>query len=412
MLEFAKSESGLNIKYKADFGSNDWVSAELRKEDEVRISSVFFFGREDLVEEVPKSDDLFDDFIYEFRLGTLEHDYFKITGRKLGIKNDVFISSAMKFKRSLFAAERNISIFRKLGKLLDHSDPIYVGGEHEGAIPEKIFGELLDKFPNTYELNRYADARVSSILFQYIDGLKDGRDEYEKYLNRKMESSDFPPLNIESLKRQEVQKYLFMHDAIEKALDENSVISEKEWQSLMVPFLLLLFPKYIAVLQNVTIHDFYSNTNKKTNRYIDIALVDANGNLDIIEIKKPFEDKILRTTPYRGNSIPTSELSGGIMQAEKYIFHLQKWGAKGEKILTEKFQNKLPQDLSIRIANPKAIIIVGRDQFHGVKMSNSQLMDFEIIKRKYANMLDIITYDDLLRRLKNIIHVLQNDITV
>ena len=66
--------------------------------------------------------------------------------------------------------------------------------------------------------------------------------------------------------------------------------------------------------------------------------MDANGNLDIIEVKKPFDDKILRKTPYRDNYIPTSELSGGIMQAEKYIFHLSKWGVKGEKELTNALQ--------------------------------------------------------------------------
>jgi len=33
----------------------------------------------------------------------------------------------------------------------------------------------------------------------------------------------------------------------------------------------------------------------------------------------------------------------------------------------------------------------------------SQQLDLEIIKRKYANMIDILTYDDLLRRLDNII---------
>ena len=32
-----------------------------------------------------------------------------------------------------------------------------------------------------------------------------------------------------------------------------------------------------------------------------------------------------------------------------------------------------------------------------------QMFDLEVIKRKYANMMDILTYDDLLRRLSNII---------
>ncbi|MGT2440986.1 Shedu immune nuclease family protein (plasmid) [Bradyrhizobium betae] len=167
----------------------------------------------------------------------------------------------------------------------------------------------------------------------------------------------------------------------------------------MMSFLPLLFPKYIKVLKNVAVADYYSNPEKKTSRFIDIALVDANGNLDVIEIKKPFEDKILRKSPYRGNSIPTSELSGAIMQAEKYLFHLSKWGVQGEKKLTNKYADELPNGIRIRISNPKAIIIVGRDQISGGDMTGSQLLDFEVIRRKYANMMDIITYDDLLRRL-------------
>ena len=94
------------------------------------------------------------------------------------------------------------------------------------------------------------------------------------------------------------------------------------------------------------------------------------------------------------------------MQAEKYLFHLSKWGVKGENILTTKYAPGLPTGMRIRISNPKAIIIVGRDQIGGAIMTGSQVLDFEIIKRKYANMMDIITYDDLLRRLNNTITAL------
>jgi hypothetical protein len=45
------------------------------------------------------------------------------------------------------------------------------------------------------------------------------------------------------------------------------------------------------------------------------------------------------------------------------------------------------------------IIIMGRE----TKMSKEQLEDFEVVKRKYKNVADIITYDDLIRRLKSII---------
>ncbi len=37
---------------------------------------------------------------------------------------------------------------------------------------------------------------------------------------------------------------------------------------------------------------------------------------------------------------------------------------------------------------------------------NEQIQDFEIIKRKYKNVMDIITYDDLLNRLQAIISTL------
>jgi ABC-type enterochelin transport system substrate-binding protein len=79
---------------------------------------------------------------------------------------------------------------------------------------------------------------------------------------------------------------------------------------------------------------------------------------------------------------------------------------QGEKALNARYAAKLPPGMEIRISNPKAIIIVGRDQIGGSKMTGSQLLDFEVIKRKYANMMDIITYDDLLRRLNHTIAAL------
>ncbi len=77
----------------------------------------------------------------------------------------------------------------------------------------------------------------------------------------------------------------------------------------------------------------------------------------------------------------------------------------GERKLTARFKKDLPPDLGIRITNPKAMIILGRDRRKDgtPALEPRQLLDLELIKRKYANMADIMTYDDLLRRLDNII---------
>jgi hypothetical protein len=406
MLNFQITATGVDLEYKVDQGTNsEWVWDELKKNKEIRISRIFVLELGDLLNH-PTSTQDFEGYEYRFQFGTFDGGYMKIPARVLDIKNDLLISRDVTLKRSIFAAERNVSIFRHLSELLEHSDPIVIGGTRPDAIPWGVFEELLKKFPNTYELNRYADARVQTILSQYLDGMKDARGRYESYLNKKTSLTSITKLDLGALKKLEIEKYVLIRDLIDDALKTKTDSSEGEWQQLMLSFLLLLFPKYIKVLENITIHDYYSDPTKKTDRRIDIGLIDANGNLDIIEVKKPFDDKILRKSLYRENSIPTSELSGGIMQAEKYLFHLSKWGVKGENILTAKYASELPTGMRIRISNPKAIIIVGRDQIGGVSMTGSQLLDFEIIKRKYANMMDVITYDDLLRRLNNTITAL------
>ena len=144
---------------------------------------------------------------------------------------------------------------------------------------------------------------------------------------------------------------------------------------------------------------------RRRSRGIDLCVVDANGNIDVIEIKKPFDDVLLSRGLYRGNSVPTKELSGTIMQAEKYLFHLSKWGIDGEDELTARHGGSLPAGLRIKVTNPKALLLLGRDRRPdgSTALTDSQAFDLEVIKRKYANMMDIVTYDDLLRRLDRII---------
>lgn len=406
MIDFITTNTGIVFKYDPDAADRSWVWNELQTHSTVKISRIFNFDVSVLINPPSVNQD-FDSYIYEFQFGSFSGDYIAIPGCILNIKNDLHISKDINLSRRTFAAERNISIFGRLSRLLNHSNPIFIGGEAMGAIPSEIFSELLRKFPNSHEVDKYADARVHLILEQYVDGMKDAGGHYEAYLN-KVAPKRMNTIDLSVINELEIEKYTLIRDTIENALKTKRHWSEKEWQNLMVQLLLLLFPKYILVVENITIHDYYSIPGKKKNRFIDIGLVDSSGNLDIIEVKKPFDDKILRKTEYRGNSIPTSELSGGIMQAEKYLFHLSKWGTKGEDNLTKKYASKLPPGMSIHISYPKAIIIVGRDQIGDGNMTTNQKLDFEIIKRKYTNMMDIITYDDLLRRLNRTISALKN----
>nr|WP_236782315.1 Shedu immune nuclease family protein [Aliivibrio fischeri] len=175
-------------------------------------------------------------------------------------------------------------------------------------------------------------------------------------------------------------------------LNDEVSYSEAQWQEELLQIILLLYPKYIHVFKEARVRDTYS----KKNRFIDYLLVDSTGNIDIIEIKKPFDKCIVTQRTYRDNYVPLKELSGTVMQIEKYIFYLNKWGLRGEDKLTEDYKEKLAPNFKLKITNPSGIIIMGRKK----GLSDEQLQDFEIIKRKYKNVIDIITYDDLIERLQ------------
>jgi len=412
MVEFEiVPHCGVFLHYQGDYGGGRFVWSQLIQNNEATVSSVFQFRRNDLrVEPNEEEQADLDSFDFAFSFALPDGDYWRIEGRKLDLNDhDVLITKqSFPWARKMFAAYRNVSIFRRIAKLMAHGD-IYIGGEHPGAIPLVLFEEMCKKFPNSTELDHYANARVAAIVGDYLAPNHDLRNRFEAYVSkRKSRQTPAAPLP-ELLYQNEIEKYALIRDTIQAWLAEGAKRSELDWQKMILGFLPLIFPKYIAVLENIHVDDFYSEPGSVKDRKLDLGLVDANGHLDVIEIKRPFDDVLLRKVLYRDNHVPTGDLLGTIMQAEKYLFHLSKWGVAGEKKLTERYAGQLPEGLTIKITNPKALLILGRDQKPegGQAVSPAGLFDFEIIKRKYANMLDIITYDDLLRRLDRVIAALQ-----
>ncbi len=393
-IEIKQTDSNLLLKYTPQDGA-EWVRDKFEKEQEVTIRRIFNFIQDDI-----HYPDGIKEYHATFVLGNREKEYFRIDKRILDIKSDLYISTELLITHKTFMAHRDISIFRKIDELIPST--VYIGGEKENSIPIKDFNHLLKIFPTTTEHDHYAQSRISIILEEYFEIPSNPRKKYDRYQqNRQL---DKKPITPPELYESELQKYEFIRDTIKENLKKSKNYNEKAWQKLMLEFILLIFPKYIATLENVHIKDFYSDNSKPTNRYIDIALVDASGHLDIIEIKQPFEDCILSSGKYRDNYTPKKELAGSIMQSEQYLFHLNKWGHRGEEAIQLKHQNDIPPNVSIKIVNPKAMVILGRSE----NFNEKQQFDFEIIKRKYANIIDILTYDDLLFRLDNIIQILRS----
>lgn len=419
MIDFKIQRSRVIFAYTSEFGSNAWVLSELRKSGHVQISRIFRFQQSDLSDadrllgqDATRDAEIDDQEMLRFRFAETKKGYHRIAGRLLGIRNDVWLQQdAVELKRKTFVAERNINVFGRIAKLKEDDSPIIVGDPEkiDGAISPELFKELLANFPNSGEMDRYALARVESVVGEAIQPMKSAREAYERYLNRRGAVVTDRPLEQETLIEAEIQKYVYLRDLIAQWLLNDESRSEADWQRMIAKVVLLLFPKYIAALESVPVSDVYSNPGRSTTREIDLCLVDASGALDVIEIKKPSAAAVLGRTLYRDNFVPTRELTGAIVQTEKYLFHLSKWGLKGEKKLTEKFQSFLPDGLSIRIANPKGLIIMGRTPTGRIIQGQARdhQLDLEVIRRQYANMVDILTYDDLLARLDNVIASLQ-----
>lgn len=120
-MKFKVGRRRVVLEYESEIVEGRWIWEELiKKRRAARLSHVFRFQRDDLIEE--PADDAFDDiggFTYRFRLAASDGDYWRIDGRKLAIENDVLIAKGeIDWARKIFAADRNVSIFLRISKVI------------------------------------------------------------------------------------------------------------------------------------------------------------------------------------------------------------------------------------------------------------------------------------------------------
>lgn len=387
MIRFRKETAFIILVYESDQTSNEWIYRELKEKNNVNLKHTFHLTKDDLFGDstTPNYDE---DTPVEFKIAVKVGGYYQFSKDILFLDNELFIHENIELKLKVFTAEKNVSVFSKFDEIANES--IYIGGNNENCIPKNDFDALIKNFPNSYELKRYVLARVSALVRTYLDTKIDGEEKYQKYMNKKRGKAGNDLRNYFS--EFEAYKYTELYSKLESMLTDENSYNESQWQEEILQIILLIYPKYIQVFKEAPVRDSYNKKNRK----IDLLLVDASGNTDIIEIKKPFGKCIVTNNTYRDNYIPLRELSGTVMQIEKYIFYLNKWGMRGEDTLTKRYEKELPEGFSLKVTNPHGIIIMGRS----CNLSVAQKQDFEVIKRKYKHVIDILTYDDLLSRLK------------
>lgn len=367
--------------------------------EKIAIGKTFYFEKNDLIKDI----DLEEFTIIEevqFSFAKREGDYFRVNKTAIRVEKELLIHKNIKFQINMFKTFNNISIFRRIFDVIEGDLSI---GPDKSDLPVEEFNKLLKIFPNSTEVRKYSNARISQILKEYVNTKREFVLEYNSYMSKKLVEKSIKSSLSATFAEYEVRKYQYVMERLKYMLKNENGYTESDWQNEIIDVLLLIYPKYIRVFKEVRFRDEYSLKQRR----LDYMLIDSSGNVDVVEIKKPNFNALISQHTYRDNYVPVRELSGTIMQVEKYLFHLNKSGRQGEKDLTNKYREFLPSGFEINITSPSAIIILGREK----ELNSEQLRDLEVIKRKYKNVMDIVTYDDLIRRLEGIIGKFQNQLS-
>ncbi len=334
-----------------------------------------------------------------FCIGKVGNTYTQLDSDVLETDHSFYFGNEIKLKPEMFVAYRNISILRKIDELIERD--FYIGGDwdiHNG-ISKETFMELIRKFPKTAELDKYAHHRIANILKDYFPECDKYEEIYNKYLTdtkclyAKKDSNFISEYNLQI----ELEQFTVAYQDLQMMLGEYEAIDEKQWQARIHNILQLLYPKYICCAREIKFHGI-----GKHDKQPDFLLIDANGFVDVLEIKKA---DITVLTKYRNNYVASREVSGAIQQIEKYIYCLNS-SDKAKHDVSIKLTPMLPSGVEIQVVNPQGVLILGRSN----EFNKQQQQDFELIKRQYKHIADIMTYDELATRLKNIICAIEKRI--
>lgn len=400
MIEFRKKKKYVIISYLTE-RDNKWLFDKFDAEENYAFQKVYSLSAKNFYKKqkyTKNDEDNFDLYSSEpdpvdFIFARLEDEYYKVDRGILVDKFDIYFDKNFEFSNKVFIAEGDISIFKKIEQVIN--EDIYIGGNNPNAVSEIDFRGIINDFPSQYEKKLYSEARLTNVIKEFFASTINAEKKFEKYLDKK--ATNKGENLIKFFSDVELIKYQTILKKLEKMLSSEISYSENDWQDEILQIILLLYPKYFLVFKEAPIKASYDKEKSiRDEKFIDILLVDSDGNIDLIEIKKPSDSSLMTKGQYRSNHIPLRELSGTVMQIEKYIYYLNRWGENGEEFLTNKYKAEIPEGLEISITNPKGFIIMGREN----NLSIEQKKDFEVVKRKYKNVIDIISYDDLLNRLK------------
>lgn len=216
--KFEDDGDQLILVYRPRDGT-DWVLKKLREKDEIVIKGTFHLSEEHLVahDQSPFTDGAFvdaglgnpydlDDPWMAFKIGSRDGDYFHLNPAVLDIDVPVFLSKDAPFTWRWFSTDSPVSILAVIADL--KPSRIVIGGSEPDAIPVSEYQKLIKQFPTPYEIRRYVQARVSTVVRQYSDAKIDAEAKLNAYVNKRVQTKGKDLLK--QVRTAEIAKYEFL----------------------------------------------------------------------------------------------------------------------------------------------------------------------------------------------------------
>ena len=162
------------------------------------------------------------------------------------------------------------------------------------VVPYDDFNKIVQGMPNRYHFDLYFDNKIEEIIQEHLEIRKSKIEKFENYLKKKGTINQYSSTVISEY---EISKYESIYDEIKTMLEEDN-ISEVVWQNKLLEILPLIYPEFVCVLKEVE----FINEHKQKRR-IDFLLVDANGYIIVLELKRPFKDRVISNSKYRYNHL-------------------------------------------------------------------------------------------------------------
>lgn len=345
-----------------------------------------------------------DDETFAFVIGEKTEDecYFKISKDIIGVDYDLYIAVDINLDAKFFGRNR-VSVFKEINRVYKNDilfvDKTLIDNPDQNHIIENDIRLLSNQIPNEYEMDLYKKNRISSLIEDTLN-VESFKPKLEAYISRRDHSSSGKvDESFFELVELDIRKFQYLQRKLKQMLIDPKKYLEADWQKEILDIFRFIYPQYIHVEEKLVLQSYFDGKKLET----DIVLIDIDGNIDLIEIKRPYEF-LQYKSDYRGNYIPSKNLVGTCMQLQNYLNCLIKTPQKDlEKFRVDK---GLSSKLLLKANSPKGYIIFGRDEY--IASEEKRKHDFFTTRRMFSHIIDVITYDDMLRRLDNIISSLES----